>query len=62
MRTMQQMFFQLFQVREKQDLIKYSLHLEAEDAADHLKHSTSHKCEGSVLFSGGTRMADSIAS
>lgn len=37
MRTMQQMFLQLFQVSENQDLTKYSLHPEAEDVVDHLR-------------------------
>lgn len=59
--TMQQMFPHLEQLKERQDLTKYSLHLEAEDAVDLLKHSNCHKCEGSALFSGGTWRADTIS-
>lgn len=58
---MKQMVLQLFQVRERQDLTKYSLHLEAKDAVDDVKHSTCYKCERPVLFSGRTQMADTIS-
>lgn len=37
------------------------MHLEAEDAVDHLKQSSCHKCEGTVSLSRGTRMADTIS-
>lgn len=59
--TMQQMFLQMFQVTERQNLTKYSLQMEAKDAADDVKHSTHHKCERPVLFSGRTWTADKIS-
>lgn len=52
---------QVFQVRERQDLTKCSLHLEAEDVMNHLKHSMCHKWEGSVLFPGGIWVAHPIS-
>lgn len=52
---------QMFQVRERQDFTKCSLHLEAEDAVNNLKQSTCHKWEGSVLFPGRICVAHPIS-